>query len=1146
MKYLAEELNWPTDEFDFDEITFDWDPEELGLERKAAAKIDHIKQLRPLENNQTWGIFFVKFAPKRLPMVAMRRILNKLVLKKRASAQPADRAAWKMRDLLFISQYGEGDERKISFAQFADNESGNLPVLKVLAWGETQTPLTLEAVDQKLRTHLSWPDDPSDSEVWHKRWSAAFTHRDRHAIRTSKELAVELADLARAIFDEAERILEIENENGPLTKLYKAFQQALIHDLEPTDFADMYAQTITYGLFSTAVSGTDTTFGQGTFVNTERMVQLVPNTNPFLREMLSTFLTAGGEKEGLNFDELGINEVVDVLNDPKTDLPAIIREFGAKKKDEDPVIHFYEEFLKAYNAKLRFQRGVFYTPQPVVSYIVRSVHELLQTEFGLEDGLADTTTWGEMVERWADPQYKLDAQAASANNDKDANANESESRQPLTIPDGMTADDPFVQILDPATGTATFLVEVIDVIHKTMLAKWQKAGKNDAQCKDAWNEYVPQHLLPRVYGYELMMAPYAIAHMKIGLKLTETGYRFGSNARAKVFLTNAVTRSTLENQSTLGDWFPALAQESVAVAEVKKMIRFAVILGNPPYSSSAGVSQNPFLDKAMQSVMHGLGVENERKKGALQDEYIRFVAVCRLLLEETGIGVLGLITNNSYLDGTLHRSLRQSLIRSFDFVNVVDLHGSTRASKTKLPDENVFDIIQGVALFIGGRGGRQSRSSPICFSELIGTRKQKYKLLNVGSLKTQQMQPREPYFLLSPLDSTDFDEYQSFTPLDEIFSVYSSGIETEKDHFAVAMDRTTLEGRLRDFVGASSDAEIKSRYKLKSTANWDLEESRVEMRDSGIAKGKFTKYAFRCFDFRFTYYDDALITRSRKTVMSHMTEVQNNVALVSMRQVKGEQYAHAFATDSISNKFTLSSKSSNVSYHFPLLLKPEKDGLLKSDAASNIRTSYLRNFNPSLNAENEKDFAPKVFSWIYAILHSPTYRERYGEFLTLGFARIPSTNRNKFFESLASLGHRLLGSHLLSSSPKSRYLEFNGKAGQEIEKVTRDGDRICISKDQSVFFSEVPDNLWDFYIGGYKPVQKWLKDRQAKGGKNPRPGRKLTKEDIEHYQKMVVAIRETIRLMGEIDEVIDQHGGWPDAFVTEPLETTDGDSPTQA
>ncbi|KAA1258011.1 N-6 DNA Methylase [Rubripirellula obstinata] len=541
LAYLRDELDWPVEDFEFDEVTFDWDPEELGIEKSVAAKIQSIKQLRPLASGQQWGIFFVKFEPKRLPMVAMRRLLNKLVIKKRASSQSADQASWQMRDLLFVSEYGDGEGRKISFAQFTDASPGNLPTLKVLAWGETQTKLTLEDVDQKLRSHLTWPDDPSDAAAWRERWSGAFKHRHGHVIKTSKELATQLAELAKAIYEKAVEALEVETENGPLTKLLRAFQQALIQDLTPDSFADMYAQTITYGLFSAAVSSYagDPKYNGRSEVTTDKMVQLVPNTNPFLREMLSTFLSAGGEGNTLNFDELGINDVVDLLNDEKTDIHSVIREFGAMGRDEDPVIHFYEDFLKAYNAELRFQRGVFYTPKPVVSYIVRSVHELLQTEFGLEDGLADTTTWGEMVERFnAQPNTSSTRKRVSPSTPPTSD----ESPQPLTIPDGMTADDPFVQILDPATGTATFLVEVIDVIHKTMTAKWKKAGKNQAQCRDAWNEYVSQHLLPRVYGYELMMAPYAIAHMKIGLKLTETGYGFHSDERASVF--DKLTRTT--------------------------------------------------------------------------------------------------------------------------------------------------------------------------------------------------------------------------------------------------------------------------------------------------------------------------------------------------------------------------------------------------------------------------------------------------------------------------------------------------------------------------------------------------------------------------------------------------------------------------
>jgi N-6 DNA Methylase len=314
--------------------------------------------------------------------------------------------------------------------------------------------------------------------------------------------------------------------NGPLTKLYKAFQAALIHDLKPEEFADTYAQTITYGLLTAAISRTEMSGGTaGTFVKADDIAEIVPVTNPFLKEMLQMFLTAGGRNGGIDFDELGVQDVVELLRGDETDLPAILRDFGNKTQGEDPVIHFYEHFLSAYNKKLKIQRGVFYTPKPVVSYIVRSVHDLLQTEFGLEDGLASTATWGEM---------------AAKNNE-------------LKIPEDVKPVEMFVQILDPATGTATFLVEVIDVIHHTLKAKWDKSGlkampklppssfpRQPSAFGEYWNQYVPLALLPRLHGYELMMAPYAIAHMKIGLKLHETGYRFGSDERARIYLTNAL------------------------------------------------------------------------------------------------------------------------------------------------------------------------------------------------------------------------------------------------------------------------------------------------------------------------------------------------------------------------------------------------------------------------------------------------------------------------------------------------------------------------------------------------------------------------------------------------------------------------------
>ncbi len=611
-----DELDWPIDSDDVEDISFSYEPEELGLAPEHAARINQIKQIRPLHSGQPWGIFWISFEKKKLPVVVLRRILASLVVKSRQSANSAARPRWKLNDLLFISAYGDEatDQREIAFAHFSQSE-GDLPTLKVLGWDGADTPLKLNYVASTLAEKLRWPAQPADADAWRTQWASAFRHRLGHVIRTSDLLAERLAALARNIRDAAAKLLEAESERGPLTKLYKAFQAALIHDLTPESFADTYAQTITYGLFTAAVNRTEMSGGAaGTFVKADDVALMARVTSPFLKEMLETFLHVGGRKNGVDFDELGIQDVVELLRGEETDLPAILRDFGNRTRGEDPVIHFYEHFLSAYNKKLKVQRGVFYTPQPVVSYIVRSVHELLQTEFGLEDGLASTVTWGEMLKK--NPGLKL---------------------PPLTDEPGesrtISPDEPFVQILDPAPGTATFLVEVIDVIYKHLKAKWDQGGlatmppvavaaaplaplrgaalsvtgsggvagaqppANVSQPSglpprtfaDYWNLYVPQHLLPRLHGYELLAAPYAIAHLKLGLKLTETGYRFGSDERARVFLTNAL-EPWVKQMPLIG--FEPLAHEAQAVNDIKRYKRFTVVIGNPPYGEFLRTTRN--------------------------------------------------------------------------------------------------------------------------------------------------------------------------------------------------------------------------------------------------------------------------------------------------------------------------------------------------------------------------------------------------------------------------------------------------------------------------------------------------------------------------------------------------------------------------
>jgi predicted helicase len=625
--------------------------------------------------------------------------------------------------------------------------------------------------------------------------------RHLEVITTSKEFAVRLANLARAIRDRIQTVLAIETKNGPLTKLMKAFQQALIHELSADDFADMHAQTIAYGLLSARVANPahDTADAVATHI---------PITNPFLKELMETFLHLGGRKRKerggneIDFDELGISEVVELLD--AANMEAVIRDFGDRNRDEDPVIHFYVLFLKEYDAKKRIQRGVFYTPQPVVSYIVRSVHELLQTEFGLEDGLASTVTWGEMAAK----------------------------QSGLKIPDGANTADPFVVILDPATGTATFLVEVIDVIRRTLVARWNRQRLTDAQQRAAWNAYVPKHLLPRLHGYELLMAPYAIAHMKIGLKLYETGYRFGSDERARIYLTNALEPpSDDKKQREFEQWVPALAHEAQAVNAIKRHQRFTVVIGNPPYSKASQNLGDQYL--SLIEPFRMFSGERIREPGAIlferdiNNDYVKFFGLNRQLIELAGRGVLGVITSNSYLDGKNFRGVRDALTACFNELSVLTLHGDRRSgalARQGIVDENVFDIDTGVCIVLAIRTRSNAACTEVAYCEAIGTYGRKASLLldYDQSLhgKAWQIDPRR-YKSFLPSESSVLNEYAAFRRLDEAYGLAVDGIKTSRDGLVIANTPTECASKIQAFMsfsGSAGDLEQTSEMGLQGGA----------------------------------------------------------------------------------------------------------------------------------------------------------------------------------------------------------------------------------------------------------------------------------------------------------------------------------------
>lgn len=1080
--YLNEELDWPVDTDEVDNAYFEYTPEEIGLDAEQAAKIKHIKQLRPFHPKQPWGIFFVEFEKKKLPVAVLRRILSHLVVKRRTKASKSQAASWQADDLLFISAFGdeETSEREIAFAHF-HQEQGDLPTLRVLGWDGADTPLKLEHVDASLHNYLRWPKNPGDLEGWRKQWSAPFRHRLNHVIQTADALAEVLASLARKIRDAAKTLLRVESQKGQLRRLHQAFQTALIHDLTEVDFADTYAQTITYGLLTAAISRTEMSEGRhGTALVADNLTEMVPITNPFLREMLETFIQAGGRKGGIDFDELGIQDVVDLLRGDETDLPAILRDFGNKTRGEDPVIHFYEHFLAAYNKKLKVQRGVFYTPQPVVSYIVRSVHELLKSEFGIEDGLASTITWGEMASRHAS----------------------------IEVPDGVKLTDTFVNILDPAVGTATFLIEVIDVIHKTLNSKWQKEGKLDRDIQRLWNDYVPTHLLPRLHGYELMMASYAIAHMKLPLKLQETGFtawdKLSGTSRARIYLTNALEPAQ-DFSDRLAFDAPALAHEAQSVNAVKQDQRFTVIIGNPPYSNySANLSAEArrIVDKYRS--FRGLPIRERNQlqfERNIQDDFVKFVSVGQDIINAAGCGVFGYITSATMLGSRSLRGMRESLLGSFNKLYELNLHGGVNEIIEGVEnDENVFDIAQSVAIHVYVRSKPRGTLS-VHYADLTGRRLSKYYTLASGSVERtawQQFAPDEDNCTFSHQDE---DVGGRTRRLDSLFVKFGAGIKTNQDAVVVAFDDSSLLEAIR-----------KANPTLAQMAN---------------VKTHIHPILYRPFDIRKIFYHEDMVASRSLPTMKHIIAGPNIGFISCSTWTTPERFSVGISRLMVEMKTGTHDRGTTFFplYRYETFLggKPEKTHNLTQDFLDEWCLTTRTQFVALGRGDKEGWTGPEdVLLYLYGLFHSPEYRRRHRNALSKRFPIVLLTSNRSLLRLLTQLGGELASLHLLESPKLSRSItEFVGNRDIAVEKVSWSQNSVWLDKDQTVGFRSVPAAVWNLHIAGYQVCEKWLKDRK---------GRKLSKADIEHYQKILVALNETLRLMKEIDEVIEKHGGWPVAF----------------
>ncbi len=893
---------------------------------------------------------------------------------------------------------------------------------------------------------------------------------------TAKTLAVELAKRTKFLKDE---IITEELKIGTksIHSFYEAFKEFLIAGINEDEFADLYSQTITYGLFAARLRAEKD-------FNRKLAYSYIPKSIGILRDVFK-FISMEDLPRPM---EVIIDDIAEVLS--AADAKKILDKYYHEGKGSDPVLHFYETFLSVYDPATREKRGVYYTPEPVVSFIVRSLHEILKEKFNMSDGLA-------------------------SNN--------------LTL-------------LDPAGGTLGFLAKAIETAVEEVREKF---GKGIVR------PFIQEKVLENFYSFELMMAPYAIGHMKMSFLMEELGYRMKDDERVKYYLTNTLEMKELEESKFPG--MSSLSTESHEAGKVKKDVPVLVILGNPPYSghsSNTGEWISEIIKEYYQVDGKPLGEKNPKW---LQDDYVKFIRFSQWKIDQAGEGVLGFITNHSYLDNPTFRGMRQSLMKSFDEIYILDLHGNS-LKKEKAPDgskdENVFDIMQGVAIafFIKHKDDRKIHK--VFHSEIYGLREEKYKWLlknNIKKVKWQKVAPFSEFYLFQPSDNELLNHYNEFPKITEIFPVNSVGIVTARDSFVIDFDRKKLERRIEDFRNAKIENEIiKQTYDLKENQSWKIKEQREKLRKDLDWKDSITQILYRPFDIRWILYHDEMIERSRRDVMENMDE---NIGLIARRQMlPNKPMNYFFVSDKIIADGVIRSDNKGGESLFPLyihikssgkkkakftqllMFEPEEEYVttlpnISKDIISSLCNTFRKPFyHPLYRVEKEEEgekvdpkklegFASKnIFYYIYAILYSNSYRKKYAEFLKIDFPRIPFTKDYKLFKNLGTLGEQLADLHLLNSKDLDKTIsDFPKDESNKVEKLKYENEKVWINSTQ--YFNGVKDEVWNYQIGGYQVCEKWLKDRK---------GRTLSTEEIRTYCKIVTALSKTIELQKEIDKNFEQ------------------------
>ena len=940
-----------------------------------------------------------------------------------------------------------------------------------------------------------------------------FAETISQTIKSPTKLAQMMAGKARLMADVIEKSLHHDDQEGKRSQLklqMLSFQQMLIHDIDNKAFSDIYAQTIAYGMFAAR-------YHDPTLPTFSRMeaAELIPKSNPFLRKLFQDIA-------GFDLDTRLtwiVDELVNIFL--ASDVATIMKNFGKSTKQEDPVVHFYETFLGEYNPALRKARGVWYTPQPVVNFIVRAVDDILKTEFNLPQGLADTSK--------TKVKKKTVTQTGTG-----ANSKIKEVETEIEVHK--------VQILDPATGTGTFLAEVVKHIYK----------KFEGQ-QGIWSKYVTKDLIPRLNGFELLMASYAMAHLKMDMLLTETGYKPADDQRFKIFLTNSLEEAHPDTATLFSSW---LSDEADQANAIKRDSPVMVVIGNPPYSVSS-TNKSPWIESLTADYKKDM---KERNIQPLSDDYIKFIRFGQHFIDKNGSGVLAYISNNSFIDGIIHRQMRKHLLESFDKIYILDLHGNTRIKEIALDgsvDQNVFDIMAGVSINIFVKTNKKVVKSigNVFHYDLYGKRDLKYSFLSENDIKTikwNNLDITAPEYLMVNKDYSSKSAYNIGFSINELFINNNSGLATEFDELVIHDNYESAKNILNELKTVSAE-EIKSKYSFK-----DKQLIKIENAKKDIEKNDVNIYPinYRPFDKQYCIYtglSNGVMGRPRNSTMQHFIKGKN-VGIIVSRTVYGSyDWYDIQITNAITEKGIMAMRVGNAAIVCPLYLYPETTAQQTIDG-NTARTPNLnpeivkqieevlgiafvseKEHTPNPSQEGNKTFAPiDLLDYIYAVLHSPTYREKYKEFLKIDFPRVPYPKNPRQFIDLVELGSQLRQIHLLESPVVDNYITQYPEDGDNIVTKPRFVTSSAVEKshnemlpnvsmtkgtekktgrvyiNETQYFANVPEVAWNFYIGGYQPAQKWLKDRKD---------RELSTDDIFHYQKIIVALSETDRIMKEIDKI---------------------------